>query len=68
MSYSNRIKVLEQSYDLVDSQIKILEKSENPDKDRLSKLYETKNKYFKELSEMRRAEYESQQEVDFGDE
>ena len=45
MPYSNRIKTLEESYNLVEAQIKLMEKSENPDKDKLNKLWEAKNKY-----------------------
>ena len=67
MTYSNRIKTLEESYSIVEAQIKALEQTENPDKDKINKLWETKNKYLKELREMRRAQYESYQEVDLGD-
>ena len=59
MPYSNRIKTLEESYNLVEAQIKLMEKSENPDKDKLSKLWEAKNKYLKELRDLRRAQYEA---------
>ena len=68
MPYSNRIKTLEESYNLVEAQIKLMEKSENPDKDKLNKLWEAKNKYLKELRDLRRAQYEATQIVDFGDE
>ena len=67
MPYRNRIRTLEESYNIVESQIKALEQSENPDKDKLNKLWESKNKYLKELREMRRAQYEESQIVDFDD-
>jgi hypothetical protein len=67
MHYSNRIKTLEESYNQVEIQISIIEKSENPNQEKLSRLHETKTKYLNELRIMRRAQYESQQEVDLGD-
>lgn len=67
MPYSRRIKALEESYNLVESQIKIVESSESPDRAKLIKLHEAKNKYLSELKVMRRAQYEAHQEVDFGD-
>lgn len=67
MPYSNRIKTLEESYKLVETQINVIEKSENPDKDKLAKLYEAKNKYLSDLRDLRKAQYEYYQELDFGD-
>lgn len=67
MPYSNRIRTLEESYKLVEAQIENIKNSENPDKDKLLKLNEARNKYFAELREMRRAQYEAHQEIDYGD-
>ena len=67
MPYSNRIRTLEESYNLVESQINALEKSENPDKDKIAKLREAREKYLFQLRDMRRAQYEESQHVDFGD-
>lgn len=67
MPYSNRIRTLEESYSQVEIQINTIEKSENPDKEKLSKLNEAKAKYLNELRIMRRAQYEANQIVDFGD-
>jgi len=67
MPYSNRIKTLEESYNQVEVQIGVISNSENPDQEKLSKLNEAKIKYLNELRVMRRAQYESHQEVDLGD-
>jgi hypothetical protein len=67
MPYINRIKALEENYTLIENQISAIEKSENPDKEKLSKLYDTKNKYLVELRDLRRAQYDYYQEVDLGD-
>lgn len=67
MPYSNRIKTLEESYRLVESQLEVIEKSENPDVDKLTKLREAKNKYLSELRTMRRAQYEENQTVHYDD-
>ena len=67
MTYSNRIKTLEESYRLVESQIENLEQSDNPDVDKLTKLRDIRNKYLSELRIMRRAQYEDSQSVNFDD-
>lgn len=67
MSYSSRIKMLEESYRLIESQINSLLDSENPDQVKLTKLRETKSNYWDQLRELRRAEYEENQRVDFDD-
>lgn len=67
MPYSNRIRTLEESYNLVEIQISNLEKSDDADQDKLSKLREAKNKYLNELRILRREQYEYHQQVDFGD-
>jgi len=67
MSYTSKIRMLEESYRIIEAQISTLEKSENPDKDKLTKLYENKNKYLMELRELRRLQYEESQRVEFDD-
>lgn len=67
MPYSTRIKFLEESYKSVEIQINTIEQSENPDKEKLNSLRETKNRYLNDLRELRRAQYEANQIVDFGD-
>lgn len=67
MPYSTRIKTLEESYNQVEIQISKIEKSENPDQEKLRSLIEAKTKYLNELRIMRRAQYEASQTVDFED-
>lgn len=67
MPYSRRIKTLEESYRLVNEQIDIVQHTANPDPAKLQNLIDARNKYLVELREMRRAQYEANQEVDFGD-
>lgn len=67
MPYSNRIKTLEESYRLVESQIASMEKLENVDTKKLDYLQQCKNKYLLQLRDLRKAQYEATQEVDFGD-
>lgn len=67
MPYRNRIKTLEESYRLVEIQISNIEKVENIDIDKLTKLREAKSKYLSELSFLRRAQYEESQNVDYDD-
>lgn len=66
MPYSNRIKTLEESYRLVDTQIESLNKL-GGDQEKIKKLTEFKNKYLIELRDLRRAQYEHTQIIDFGD-
>jgi prefoldin subunit 5 len=68
MPYSNRIKTLEESYRLVNEQINNLQQSKLVDNDRLKKLTDARAKYFNELRELRRAQYEDSQNIDYGDE
>jgi len=67
MSYTSKIRMLEESYRMIEMQISSLEKSDNPDKDKLANLYESKNKYLTQLRELRRLDYEESQRVEFGD-
>jgi hypothetical protein len=62
MSYSGRIRMLEESYRLVEAQI-----SNTTDTDKLAQLNDTKTKYLNQLRELRRLEYEERQIVDFSD-
>lgn len=60
--YESRIKVLEESYRMIEQKIA------NKDGD-LNTLNEMKVKYYRELSELRRKQYEYDHErVDFSDE
>jgi len=67
MPYRNRIRTLEESYRMVQSQIEKLEPVENADKKKLSELYEYREKYLTQLREYRRAQYDEDQRVDFDD-
>lgn len=67
MSYTSKIKMLEESFRLIETQIFNLEKLDNPDKAKLSSLYESKNKYLLELRELRRLQYDDSQRVEFDD-
>lgn len=68
MPYSNRIRTLEESLRLVETQINVVQNSDSVDQNKLNNLQQAKNKYLTELRELRRAQYESTQIVDFGDE
>lgn len=68
MSYDQRIRTLEEAYRVVDNQLFHLEKTESKDSDKIKQLTDAKQKYLNELRQLRRAQYESSQEVDFGDE
>jgi hypothetical protein len=65
--YENRIKTLEESYRLVEIQIANLEKADDVDTKKLSKLLEARDKYLDQLRLLRRAQYEDSQTVDFDD-
>ena len=67
MPYTSRIKTLEESYRLVDNQLFQLEKSNSSDSAKIQKLRETKSKYLEELRLMRRAQWDNDNRVDFGD-
>lgn len=67
MSYTYKIKTLEESYRVVESQIETIEKSDNIDKEKLAKLYETKNRCLMQLRELRKLQYEEDQRVDLSD-
>ena len=67
MPYRNRIRTLEESYRVVQTQIETLEKLENSDKKKLNELYEYREKYLTQLREYRRKQYDEDQRVDFDD-
>lgn len=67
MPYTNRIKSLEESYRLVEVQLSIQEKQEPIDEEKLKKLRDARNKYLNELRDLRRAQYDYHQTVDYGD-
>ena len=67
MPYSQRIRSLEESHRLVDIQIANLEKQEPINEEKLQKLRDARNKYLSELRDLRRAQYEYHQTIDFGD-
>ena len=58
---------MEESYRLVDNQLFQLEKSNSSDSAKIQKLRETKSKYLEELRLMRRAQWDNDNRVDFGD-
>jgi hypothetical protein len=67
MPYKNRIKMLEESYRVVENQLFQLEKSAG-DPEKIKKLRETKEKYFSELRLMNRAQWDHDHErVDLDD-
>jgi flagellar biosynthesis/type III secretory pathway chaperone len=63
MPYTQRIKTLEESHRLVDNQLFHLEKSGSTDTKKLTELREAKAKYLKELSQMRRAQWDHDHET-----
>ena len=67
MPYKSRIKTLEESHRMVENQLFQLEKSGSTDSVKINKLRETKDKYLNELRLMRRAQWDSDNQVDFGD-
>lgn len=67
MSYTSRIKTLEESYKLVEIQINNLENAEVVDQEKLQRLREAKSNYWNQLRDLRRAQYEDSQRVEFDD-
>jgi hypothetical protein len=68
MPYTNRIKILEESYRLVENQLFHLEKAGNVDAKKLAELREAKLKYMTELRVMLRAQWDHDHEtVDLDD-
>lgn len=65
--FEQKIKSLEESFKLVENKIRQLEKSDNVDRDEITKLIATKNRYLLELRDLRKQQYEYSQTVDFGD-
>ena len=63
MPYKSRIKTLEESVRLLDNQIFQLQKSGNTDTEKIKKLIETKDKYFIELRQMNRAQWDYDHET-----
>ena len=68
MPYKQRIKTLEESHRLVENQLFQLEKSGSTDVVKIQKLKEAKDKYFNELRNMNRAQWDHDHErVDLDD-
>jgi hypothetical protein len=68
MPYKQRIKTLEESHRLVENQIFQLEKSGSIDIEKLKHLKEIKDKYFNELRNMNRVQWDHDHErVDLDD-
>jgi len=68
MPYKNRIRMLEESYRLVESQLEQLTKVDKSDSTKILSLTETKNKYLSELKIMRKAQWENDHEtIDYED-
>jgi hypothetical protein len=63
MPYKSRIKTLEESVRLLDNQIFQLQKTVNTDTEKIKKLIETKDKYFIELRQMNRAQWDYDHET-----
>jgi hypothetical protein len=63
MPYRSRIKTLEESVRLLDNQIFQLEKNGSTDTKKLSELRESKEKYFTELRNMNRAQWDHDHET-----
>lgn len=63
MPYRSRIRTLEESVRLLDNQIFQLEKSGSTDTKRLAELKEHKEKYFTELRQMNRAQWDHDHET-----
>ena len=66
-SYTHSIRAVEESLRLVQNQIDIMKQSDSIDETKLKYLAESKNKYLARLRELRRAEYEESQSIDYGD-
>lgn len=67
MPYTNRIKMLEESLRLVETQINSLKNSNIIDESKLKSLVETRNKYISDLRDLRRSQYEERQVIDYDD-
>ena len=68
MPYKQRIKTLEESHRIVENQLFQLEKSGSTDIEKIKKLKEAKDKYFNELRNMNRAQWDHDHErVDLDD-
>lgn len=62
MPYSQRIKTLEESYDLADNQLFHLEKSGSKDTEKIQSLSEAKAKYLNEIRQLRRLQWDHDHE------
>lgn len=67
MPFSNRIKILEESYKIIENQIVSLEKQENPDRIKLDSLRENRKNCLDQLRDLRKKQYEYHQEINFDD-
>ncbi len=68
MPYTQRIKILEESYRLVDDQLFHLEKTGTADPAKIKSLQEAKQKYLNDLRIFRKAQWDHDHEtVNFDD-
>ena len=67
MSYRSKIRTLEESYRQVQNKITQENNSSNPDREKLANLLEYRSRYYQELCELRRKQYDLDQEIDFDD-
>lgn len=66
--YEQKIKMLEESHRLIENQLFQLEKTTNPDLEKIKSLKEQKDKYLIELRNLRRLQYDyDHNTVDFDD-
>lgn len=66
--YEQKIKMLEESHRLIENQLFQLEKTTNPDLEKIKSLKEQKDKYLIELRTLRRLQYDyDHNTVDFDD-
>jgi hypothetical protein len=66
--YEQKIRMLEESHRLIENQLFQLEKTTNPDLEKIKSLKEQKDKYLIELRTLRRLQYDyDHNTVDFDD-
>lgn len=62
MSYTTKIKALEDSYRQLDNQVFQMEKEDNPDKNKIENLREKKTEYLNEIRRLTRLQWEEDHE------
>jgi hypothetical protein len=62
MSYTTKIKALEDSYLQLDNQVFQMEKEDNPDKNKIENLREKKTEYLNEIRRLIRLQWEEDHE------